>query len=167
MAQVNCKKCGRQVNAQVKYCPFCGNLLKKNILARVFFFIIAVSIIFIIYPKLTKKIDEEMLVEYTDPSISITASRLYEIYEKNELAADENYKGKVISVNGYIDSIGKDMIGKFYICLKTKEGPCSIKCFFDKAHKKKVSSQQKGTHVTITGRCDGKRGSVLLRKCKF
>jgi len=42
-----------------------------------------------------------MLVEYTDPSISITAIRLYEIYEQNELAADENYKGKVISVNGF------------------------------------------------------------------
>jgi len=63
---------------------------------------------------------------------------LYEIYEQNEPSANKKFKGKVVSVSGQISSIGKDMIGKFNICLKTKNSICGIQCFFDKAHKKRL-----------------------------
>jgi putative nucleic acid binding protein len=59
------------------------------------------------------------------------------------------------------------MIGKFNICLKTKNNLCGIQCFFDKAHKKNVVAQENGAYITITGRCDGKNGKVILRKCVF
>ncbi len=167
MAQIRCKKCVREVNIKEKYCPVCGNLIKKNIFARAVLFIIAVSIVFYIYPKLTNKIDEKTHVKYFDPAVSITASRLYEIYEQNEPSADKKFKGKVVSVSGAIGSIGKDMIGKFNICLKTQNNLCGIQCFFDKAHKKEVVAQEKGADTTITGRCDGKTGRVILRKCVF
>ena len=167
MAQIRCKKCGREVNIKEKYCPVCGNLIKKNVFARAVLFIIAVSIVFYIYPKLTNKMDEKTQVKHSDPSVSITASRLYEIYEQNEPLADKKFKGKVVSVTGEIGSIGQDMIGKFNICLKTKNHLCGIQCFFDKAHKKKVVAQEKGAYITIIGRCDGKTGRVILRKCVF
>jgi putative nucleic acid binding protein len=167
MVQIRCKKCGREVNKKDKYCPVCGNLIKKNIFTRAVLFIIAVSIIFYIYPKLINKTDENTQVKYSDPAFSITASRLYNIYEQNEPAADKKFKGKVVSVSGEISSIGKDMIGKFNICLKTKNSICGIQCFFDKAHKKNVVAQEKGAYITITGRCDGKTGRVILRKCVF
>ena len=165
MVQIRCKKCGREVNKKDKYCPVCGNLIKKNIFTRAVLFIIAVLIVFYIYPKLTNKMDEKTHVNYSDPAVSITASRLYNIYEQNEPVADKQFKGKVVSVSGEISSIGKDMIGKFNICLKTKTNLCSIQCFFDKAHKKKVVAQEKGALIIITGRCDGKTGRVILRKC--
>ena len=165
MIQIKCKKCGREVNKKDKYCPVCGNLIKKNVLARAVLFIIAVSIIFYIYPKLVNKINEKTHVNYSDPVVSITASRLYKIYEQNEPSANNKFKGKVVSVSGEIGSIGKDMIGKFNICLKTKNSPCGIQCFFDKTHKKNVVAQEKGAYITITGRCDGKTGRVILRKC--
>jgi FlaA1/EpsC-like NDP-sugar epimerase len=111
--------------------------------------------------------DEKTHVKYSAPAVSITASRLYEIYEQNEPLADKKFKGKVVSVTGEIGSIGKDMIGKFNICLKTQNNLCSIQCFFDKAHKKKVVAQEKGAYITIIGRCDGKTGRVILRKCVF
>jgi len=167
MAQIRCKKCGREVNSKEKYCPVCGNLIKKNVFTRAVLFIIAVSIVFYIYPKLTNKMDEKTQVKHSDPSVSITASRLNEKYEQNESAADIKFKGKVISVSGEIGSIGKDMIGKFNICLKTQNNLCGIHRFFDKAHKKKVVAQEKGADITITGRCDGKTGRVILRKCVF
>ena len=116
MAQIRCKKCGREVNIKEKYCPVCGNLIKKNVFARAVLFIIAVSIVFYIYPKLTNKMDEKTHVKYSAPAVSMTASRLYEIYEQSEPSADKKFKGKVVSV---------------------------------------------------TGRCDGKTGRVILRKCVF
>jgi uncharacterized protein (UPF0333 family) len=154
-----------RLNKKDKYCPVCGNLIKKNVLARAVLFIIAVSIVFYIYPKLINKTDKNTQVNYSAPAVSITASRLDTIYEQNEPSADNRFKGKVVSVSGEIGSIGKDMIGKFNICLKTKNNLCGIQCFFDKAHKKKVFAQEKGAHITITGRCDGKTGRVILRKC--
>ena len=167
MVKIRCKKCGRELNNKDKYCPVCDNLIKKNVFARAVLFIIAVLIVFYIYPKLTNKMDEKTHVKYTDPAVSITASRLYGIYEQNEPAADKKFKGKIVSVSGEIGSIGKDMIGKFNICLKTQDSLCGIQCFFDKAHKKNVVAQEKGAHITITGRCDGKTGRVILRKCVF
>jgi len=167
MVQIRCKKCGREVNSKDKYCPGCGNLIKKNAFARAVLFIIAVLIVFYIYPKLINKTDKTTQVQYSDPAVSITASRLYNIYEQNEPVADKKFKGKVVSVSGEIGSIGKDMIGKFNICLKTQNSLCGIQCFFDKAHKKNVVAQEKGAHITITGRCDGKTGRVILRKCVF
>ena len=165
MVQIRCKKCGRELNDKDKYCPVCGNLIKKNVFARAILFIITVLIVFYIYPKLINKTDKNMQVKYSDPVVSITASRLYKIYEQSEPAADKKFKGKVVSVSGKISSIGKDMIGKFNICLKTKNSPCGIQCFFDKTHKKNVVAQEKGAYITITGRCDGKTGRVILRKC--
>jgi len=167
MVQIRCKKCGREVNSKDKYCPVCGNLIKKNVLARAVLFIIAVLIVFYFYPKLINKTDKNKQVKYSAPAFSITASRLDTIYEENEPSADNKFKGKVVSVSGEIGSIGKDMIGKFNICLKTKNNLCGIQCFFDKTHKKKVVAQEKGAHITITGRCDGKTGRVILRKCVF
>ena len=124
-------------------------------------------IVFYIYPMLTNKMDEKTPVEYSNPAVSITASQLYKIYEQNEPSADKKFKGKFVSVSGEIGSIGKDMIGKFNICLKTKNNLCGIQCFFDKAHKKNVVAQENGAYITITGRCDGKKGKVILRKCVF
>jgi hypothetical protein len=167
MSQLRCKKCGREISNKDKCCPVCGHLIKKNVFTRAVLFIIGVLIVFYIYPKLTNKIEEKTNIKYSDSAVSLTASRLYKIYEENEPSANKTFKGKIVSVTGEIGSIGKDMIGKFNICLKTKNSLCSIQCFFDKAHKKKVVAQEKGTYITITGRCDGKTGRVILRKCVF
>ncbi|MDY6791963.1 MAG: hypothetical protein SWH54_11920 [Thermodesulfobacteriota bacterium] len=165
MGQLRCKKCGREVTGKDKYCPVCGKLIKKNAVARAVLFIIAVLIVFYVYPRLTSKIDEKPQVQYSEPAVSITAFRLYKIYQQNEPSADRKFKGEIVSVSGEIGSIGKDMIGKFNICLKIKDSRCGVQCFFDKAYKKKVLAQERGARITITGRCDGKTGRVILRKC--
>jgi len=167
MVQQRCKKCGSELNAKVKNCPSCGHLVRKNIFARAVLFIIAVLLVFYIYPKLTNKFDSKIQQKYSDPIVSTTASKLYKIYQQNTSSADKQYKGKIVSVTGEIGSIGKDMIGKFNICLKTENSLCGIQCFFDKTHKKKVIAQEKGATITITGRCDGKTEKVILRKCVF
>lgn len=167
MVQQRCKKCGSEINPRVKYCPTCGRLIRKNIFARAVFFIIAVLMIFYIYPKLTSKLGQKAQQEYNEPFVSTTASELHRIYDQNISLADKRFKGKIVSVTGEIGIIGKDMIGKFNICLKTENSICGIQCFFDKTHKKKVIAQEKGATITITGRCDGKRGKVILRKCVF
>ena len=134
-------------------------------MARAVFFIIAALIVFYVYPKLTSKIEEKPQAPYSEPAVSLTAFGLYNIYQQDESSADKKFKGKLVSVSGEIGSIGKDMIGKFNICLKITDNLCGVQCFFDKAHKKKVLAQEKGARITITGRCDGKTGRVILRKC--
>ncbi len=142
MVQQRCKQCGSELNAKVKNCPSCGHLVRKNIFARAVLFIIAVLLVFYIYPKLTNKLDQKTQQKHSDPFVSTTASILYKIYEENTSSADKQFKGKIVSVTGEIGNIGKDMIGKFHICLKTENNLCGIQCFFDKTHKKKVIAQE-------------------------
>lgn len=55
---------------------------------------------------------------------------LYKIFEEKEPSADKKFKEKAVSVTGEIGSMGKDMIGKFKICLKIKDSPCGVQYFF-------------------------------------
>jgi hypothetical protein len=48
-----------------------------------------------------------------------SAKQLFKAYEENEVATDENMKGKLISVNGVVQSIDKDFTDSIIIGLQT------------------------------------------------
>ena len=47
------------------------------------------------------------------PVMSVTAVELEKAYTADQTTADEQFKGKFITVSGRIEDIGKDMVGKF------------------------------------------------------
>jgi hypothetical protein len=102
-----------------------------------------------------------------EPEIAVHATQLLADYKANEVAADERYKGKVIQVTGYVDSIGKDILDSMYVTLKAggRYEFASVQCFFPKKDKDQLSQLRKGQAVTITGRCQGKMMNVLLKGC--
>ena len=51
------------------------------------------------------KVDEKLK---TEKPIIVSSNELYEIYESNEIAADEKFKDKVVQVNGKIFDISKN-----------------------------------------------------------
>ena len=48
---------------------------------------------------------------------NVTARRLFEAYDANEVSADEQYKGRTIHVSGKIKSIDKDFMNNIVIRL--------------------------------------------------
>jgi hypothetical protein len=103
------------------------------------------------------------------PAIKISASQLFQEYENNEVAADEKYKGKSLEVSGRVGSIGKDFLDTIYVAI-SRGGEFEIfhvQCFFEDKYKQEAASLSKGQQVIIRGRCEGKMGNVMLKRCEF
>ena len=99
--------------------------------------------------------------------VEITALQLHEAYESNEVSADLNYKGKVLSVAGEIYGIKTNSFtDEIYVELKG-EYIGQVDCYFADSHKQEAANLSKGQIVTIKGLCDGKMISVRLNGCSL
>lgn len=86
-----------------------------------------------------------------EETISITAGDLYQAYEDNEIAADKNYKGKLLEVTGTISDFGVDVFGTSYIKLDTGGPFKDTQVFFKKGEDDKIAELSKGESVTVIG----------------
>ena len=99
----------------------------------------------------------------SNPSITISASKLYKEYNENEIAADEKYKGKIIEVTGVIRDIGNDIMDNAYITLVGNEYFGDIQCYFNE--KSVVAKLSKGKRITVIGSCSGLMMNVQINNC--
>lgn len=89
-------------------------------------------------------------------SKAITAQELADAYQANEVAADEQYKGKQVTVTGRIKSIGKDIFDKIpYVEIETSEQLTSIRCIFSSKDVNILSSLARGESIAISGTVRG------------
>ena len=99
----------------------------------------------------------------SNPSVTISASKLYKEYNENEIAADEKYKGKIIEVTGLIRDIGNDIMDNAYITLVGNEYFGDIQCYFNE--KSVVAKLSKGKKITVIGSCSGLMINVQINNC--
>ena len=96
--------------------------------------------------------------------IEIDAKDLNAEYEENKVAADAEYKGKVLRVSGVISRIGHTLHGERYVNLKTEFN--YIRCYWSKKHKRDFTAMKRGKEVEIECECAGKvGGGVVLNDC--
>lgn len=103
-----------------------------------------------------------------EPVIEITPSELYNAYEENEVAADNEYKGKKVRITGTIEDIGKDILDDVYITINAGDYD-EIQCYFeDQKQIGKVAALKSGEEVTIVGECSGLSIlNVVLQNCEL
>ena len=99
----------------------------------------------------------------SNPSVTISASKLYKEYNENEIAADEKYKGKIIEVTGVIRDIRNDIMDNAYITLVGNEYFGDIQCYFNE--KSVVAKLSKGKRITVIGSCSGLMINVQINNC--
>ncbi|RQR31564.1 OB-fold protein [Burkholderia sp. Bp9142] len=98
--------------------------------------------------------------------VSVTAGALFTAYEKNEVAADQKYKGKALSVSGTIQSIDKDAFDNIVVKLRSSNEFMPVNAYLSKEHEALAASLEKGKKVTWTCEGDGRLiGSPMLRDC--
>ena len=103
-----------------------------------------------------------------DTAIEITAKDLFSAYKENEVAADNQYKGKTLKITGTVANIGTDILDNIYITLETGELLYSVQCYFANSEEEaKVANLSKGNTVTLIGTCDGMSLNVAMKKCKL
>jgi len=127
------------------------------------------------YPYITSKQDYIEYVKQVYPKspyipkwqIEISAKDLYRAYKANEVAADNQYKGKILAVTGTVENISKDIFDNPYITLNIGEYFNSVNCNFSKNDNNIIARLNKKQKVTIIGRCDGFFAlDVIMKNCE-
>ena len=91
-------------------------------------------------------------------------------FKGNEIAANDKYKGKTIDVCGNIEAIATDITNTMYVTMGTRAKKFEIvhvQFFFADKHKDEIAGLRKGMYLTIRGKCEGKFGNVMMKKCEF
>jgi hypothetical protein len=98
----------------------------------------------------------------------IDEGQLVHEYEANEVRADSAYKGKTVSVSGYVDYVGKDILNHAFVLLRSGEGQVGqVQCVLRPAAIDQASTLNPGQAVTLTGRVEGKMMNVVIEDCSF
>ena len=85
--------------------------------------------------------------------IVVTAGEYYRAYERNEVAADNRFKDKLIEISGTVESIEK-LFGTVQVTLKAGDIIEQVTCSL--SSEVNAASINKGDQVTLVGTGDGK-----------
>ena len=97
--------------------------------------------------------------------ITFTAGDLIAAYEKNEVAADQNFKGQSFYITGYVDHVGKDILNDSYLTFKAGNDFRGVQCYVEDQD---VLAQLKpGQRITVYGECDGLSMNVQIKNAKI
>ncbi len=92
-----------------------------------------------------------------EPLREISAQQLAQAYDRNTVAADQQFKGKRFKVTGVVDSINTDMFGSPYVTLRGGVNQFMEPQFeLDEQHANYAAGLQSGMRISLvcTGRGD-------------
>ena len=99
---------------------------------------------------------------------STTARQLFKAYDENEVATDENMKGKLVAVKGIVQSIDKDFTDSIIISFQTDNQFMPARMEMDDSEKSTAIALKKGQQVTvICERMSRVMGAPSGRDCVF
>lgn len=109
--------------------------------------------------------NQQDTIEHQKPAPEVSARKLFNDYDKNEIAGDKKYGDKVILINGRIDSIGKDITEDPYITFYRGEYEINnVRCMF--SDENELLDLSEGDRVKVKGRVSGESiGNVIVREC--
>ncbi len=85
--------------------------------------------------------------------LRVTAKRMYDDYETNEVAANQKYDGKVLAVSGVAEDFGGGDDSAYYIDLSVGDFTLtSVRCYFSHSQLNDLTSVAKGDRVTLRGK---------------
>ena len=100
------------------------------------------------------------------PVAELSPRELLKAYEDNEVAADNDYKGKWIKISGTVESIGKDILDEPYVTLKTGQYEIrNVQIYFDDSSQ--LGNLRKGQNITAIGRVKGLMMNILIEDAFF
>lgn len=121
--------------------------------------------------KVVKTVTEvQTNVETTQtPCIEITASKLWNEFDKNEVAAEQKYTGKTVRITGTVNNINSSSTFiSANVLLECGTSFRSIQCNFYAENEASLASLSEGQTVTIEGVC-GKIATtnIMVESCKI
>lgn len=114
----------------------------------------------------TANVEEQVPVE----AMKVDGVEFLTEFDKNQLSAEDKYKGKLVELTAKIENISEDIGGSYFLSLKPEGydqySLNSIKCTFkDKSALTSLSNDQV---VTVQGTVEGQTiGIVDIKDCKL
>ena len=107
-------------------------------------------------------------VPVEQPLMQVTASQLALAYDRNTVAADQQFKGKRFRVTGVVDSINTDFLGRPYLTLRGGVNQFMEPQFeLDRAHEAYAAKLQVGMRVSLVCTGNGDIAKTPMSKsCK-
>jgi len=181
MALKPCQGCQTQVDTTAKVCPKCGRPNPaKTPTSKLWTIGIPIFVMAGLIKvcsgthaptpsESVKRVNAEPSeVKSAAPTIQISAINLWQAYESNEVAADEQYKNKRLLITGTVTSIDKDFLDNIILVLKSPNQFMGTHATMEKSEKSEASRLKKGDAVTLACTCKGRIvGSPSLRDCVF
>ena len=99
-----------------------------------------------------------------DEPEKMQASALVAAYDRNEIAADQAFKGKTFDIEGAVESIAKDILDAPYVTLD-REGIRSVQAVFPRASANALAVLRPGQRITVRCEVDGLMMNVLASDC--
>jgi hypothetical protein len=98
----------------------------------------------------------------------VSANALYRAYDSNELAADEQYRGKRLNITGTVYQMGRDISGSPFVVIGGSGMLDGVQCIFPDAASRQIALLKKGDKVVVIGKIAGKVAtSVVVTDCAF
>lgn len=183
---MHCSQCGASIAADSKFCASCGAAVGGQaagaprdakpaatkpatsnrgcliaggiIVALILFAAVAGA------PDANKVADENAAP--VGPARSVTAMELWQAYDANEAAAQQEYGDQRLAVSGIVDGVDLDFANDPVVKLKTGNQFQSVQASLTDAAKPQASGLSKGQEVVLT--CDSVSeviGSPMLKDC--
>ena len=105
-------------------------------------------------------------LDYSSPSYRVNYKALAGEFENNSLAAESKYEGKLIYVEGPVNSIDKDILDNPYVSISGQYDFAMIQCFLTGDEVSGASSLRKGQRIVVAGVVGGTTLGVSLDGCK-
>jgi hypothetical protein len=127
-------------------------------------FIVAVVLVFayFFYKEYQRKPGDISAVQ---PTATIDASVIVNLYENDEQKANGQYLGKVIQVSGLITDIIKQQDTIVNVFVGDSNSLHKISCLLDKRHFADIEKYTTGQPIVIKGICTGFLLDVELNRC--
>lgn len=103
-----------------------------------------------------------------EAAIEVSVEQLLKDYKENEVAADNKYKGKKVTVSGVVDSVAKDVLNDTYIKIDTGSDyeVLGAQCYIADTQLERVANLKSGDKITVEGYVSSYSLNVLLKECE-
>jgi len=119
-------------------------------------------------PAAAKPVAPARAAKAPEKAESVSAMALWRAYQANEVAADDDFKGKLLEVTGEVAKIDKDFMDDIVVNLRSGNQFMATHAYVEDSEKSAAKHLSKGDTVTL--RCTGGGmiiGSPVLRDCTF
>jgi hypothetical protein len=175
-----CRYCKKEVDFSAKRCSHCHGDLRKWLVRHPILTVFGGLIGFVIFLMILGSGEDtassiQNTISGSTPNdiqeesvIRISAKQLSEEYDANEVLADSNYKNHIVEINGFVDSIGKDILDTPYVTLEGRNTFSVVQCMFRKQDEAALSNLKKDQTIILHGRVSGKLlTNVLIKDCSI